>query len=49
VVIDIANDHVAALEARTGTGFTSTITRASLPNEIRSGTHVLTRDDLAGF
>ncbi len=49
VVIDVAGGAITSIEARTGTGsgFNSTITRASLPAEIRSGSHLLTRDDLA--
>lgn len=51
VVIDVARDRVTSLQARTGTttGFTSTITRSALPAELRFGSHVLTRDDLAGY
>lgn len=49
VVIDVAGGAITSIEARTGTssGFNSTIARASLPVEIRSGSHLLTRDDLA--
>jgi hypothetical protein len=49
VVIDVAGGAISSVEARTGTssGFNATISRASLPAEIRSGSHLLTRDDLA--
>lgn len=49
VVIDVEAGRVIALDARTGAGFRSTISRGSLPAELRYGTHVLQRDDLAGF
>ena len=49
VVIDIAFGQVSAIQARTGSGFTSTIARSSLPASIRYGSHLLTRDDLAGY
>lgn len=49
LVLDVAADRVTSLEMRTGAGFTSTLPRSSLPGELRSGTHLLTRDDRAGF
>ena len=51
VVIDVAGGDITSIQARTGTtsGFNSTISRTSLPAEIRSGAHLLTRDDLAGY
>lgn len=49
VVIDIVKGKVASIEARTGTDYTSFVPRSTLPTEIRSGPHLLTRDDLAGF
>lgn len=49
VVIDVADGRVTSIEARTGSDYTGTIARSSLPAEIRSGAHLLERDDLAGF
>lgn len=49
LVLDVAGGRVTSLEMRTGAGFTSTLPRSSLPPELRFGTHVLTRDDRAGF
>ena len=49
VVIDIAGGQVTSVQARTGTGFTSNIARSALPASISSGSHLLTRDDLAGY
>ena len=49
VVIDVAGGQVTSVQARTGAGFTSTIARSSLPASISSGSHLLTRDDLAGY
>lgn len=51
VVLDVAGDRITSLEARTGltSGFASTITRASLPPELRFSSHLLTRDDRAGY
>lgn len=49
VVIDVADGSVASIEARTGSDYTAIIDRSSLPAEIRTGAHLLTRDDLAGF
>lgn len=49
VVLDVEGGRVTSLEARVGTGFRGVVPRASLPAELRYGTHVLTRDDLAGY
>lgn len=49
VVIDVDGGKVSSIEARTGAGYASNIARASLPASLSSGTHLLTRDDLAGF
>jgi len=49
VVIDIAGGQVTSVQARTGTGFSSNIARSALPASISSGSHLLTRDDLAGY
>lgn len=49
IVIEVVDGAIASIEARTGSDYTGIIARASLPKEIRSGSHLLTRDDLAGF
>ena len=49
VVIDVANDRITSLQARTGSTFTSTISRSSLPASLTWGGRSLQRDDLAGF
>lgn len=49
VVIDVANDRITSLQARTGSTFTSTISRTSLPASLTWGGRSLQRDDLAGF
>lgn len=46
VLLEVKGGQVTSLEARTGASYRSTILRSTLPQQLRYGTHVLTRDDL---
>jgi hypothetical protein len=48
-MIEIENDAVTSLEAYDISDFGAPLPRSTLPETLEYGSHVLTRDDLAGF